>query len=360
MNSTVHPDDARFLELLERWMQGDFTRADEREMYALAATDDFRREAWEGFAALPEEGHGTRLAALRSRLHQRGSGGRQVTMVRWIAAAALMAGVLAALWFVPDWSTTPEQTAPLARTAPPAPVQPEEQFTGIDDSSLAVADNISTRAKSIRPQPARLQPRPSVAAAPADDLAMLTDEDVSEQKADEIQSPSPQAPLQTGGPLADTAPVRAADAQPMPVSTYPGGPAGNVAPYQGQTTVYNPTSAPKTEGSDKSTRRENAKKKSAAKAPTPKEPSATPLGGWEAFRSYLAQTTRLTAAARENKVNGYVRLQFLIGPDGRPADIQVLQSLGYGCDEEAIRLVSSVFWLSTGADPLILDVPFVQ
>ena len=357
MDSRVQPDDARFLELLERWMLGDFTRADERELHALAATDDFRREAWEGFAALPEERHEARLAALRARLRQSGAGGRQVAMVRWMAVAALMVGILAALWFIPDWSPAPEQTAPLAQTEPPvSAAQPEGgQFAGRGDSPMAAADDRGIRAKSIRPEPARSLPARPAVPAPADELAMHPAAAVSEQKEDEIQAPLPPPPAKATSPLADTAPARPADAQPVPVSAYPGGPAGNVSPYQGQTTVYKPSNASKTEDPDKAARRENAKKKNAAK-----EPAATPLGGWEAFRLYLTQTARLTAAARENKVKGYVRLQFLIGPDGRPAEIQVLQPLGYGCDEEAIRLIRSVYWISDSPEPVVLDVHFLQ
>jgi periplasmic protein TonB len=89
--------------------------------------------------------------------------------------------------------------------------------------------------------------------------------------------------------------------------------------------------------------------KPAATAPA----AAEPAGGWENFRAFASSNTRLPEAARDNNIGGTVRLLFAVGPDGKPADVQVLQALGYGCDEEAVRLVRLLEWSPVGAQAVV-------
>ena len=66
-----------------------------------------------------------------------------------------------------------------------------------------------------------------------------------------------------------------------------------------------------------------------------------PLVGWEKFWQYLKENQRYPAAAKEAGLEGEVELQFEVAPDGSLHNIQLLQSLGKGFDEEAIRLLKS-------------------
>jgi TonB family protein len=85
-----------------------------------------------------------------------------------------------------------------------------------------------------------------------------------------------------------------------------------------------------------------------------------PEGGWEAFRTYLYSTARLSPEARNNNVSGQVTLQLTLGPNGEVEDVKVIKGLGYGCDEAAIRLARSWKWIR-GAQPRVtFDVPFVR
>ncbi|MEM1327406.1 MAG: TonB family protein [Bacteroidota bacterium] len=45
-------------------------------------------------------------------------------------------------------------------------------------------------------------------------------------------------------------------------------------------------------------------------------------------------------AARQRDIEGMVVLQFVIGSDGRISDIEIVRSIGGGCDAEAMRVVS--------------------
>ncbi len=65
-----------------------------------------------------------------------------------------------------------------------------------------------------------------------------------------------------------------------------------------------------------------------------------PVGGNNAFKSYIEENLRYPASGLEQGIKGTVRLKFTIKPDGRIADMQILKSLGKDFDREAIRLIS--------------------
>jgi TonB family protein len=66
---------------------------------------------------------------------------------------------------------------------------------------------------------------------------------------------------------------------------------------------------------------------------------AEPFGGKKAYDKYLENNLRYPHQALENKVKGKVTINFMVGTDGTLRDFSVMKSLGYGCDDEVIRLV---------------------
>ena len=66
---------------------------------------------------------------------------------------------------------------------------------------------------------------------------------------------------------------------------------------------------------------------------------ASPVGGLERYEVYLSENLRYPSAAKEGNVAGKVLVQFLVNPDSSLSDFRILQSVGGGCDEEAIRLI---------------------
>jgi TonB family protein len=62
-------------------------------------------------------------------------------------------------------------------------------------------------------------------------------------------------------------------------------------------------------------------------------------GGKAAFRQYLADHISYPNLARAYGVEGVVQLEFRIGPDGRADMIRIVEGPGYGCGEEAERLI---------------------
>jgi len=65
-------------------------------------------------------------------------------------------------------------------------------------------------------------------------------------------------------------------------------------------------------------------------------------GGKIALARYLQSQLKYPSEARNNKVEGSVQVRFVIQPDGTITDVTVVEGIGYGCDREAIRLVSAM------------------
>ncbi len=62
-------------------------------------------------------------------------------------------------------------------------------------------------------------------------------------------------------------------------------------------------------------------------------------GGMEAFAKYLRKNLRYPASAAENGIAGRVFLSFIVERDGSLTDIKVIKGIGFGCDEEAMRVL---------------------
>ena len=67
--------------------------------------------------------------------------------------------------------------------------------------------------------------------------------------------------------------------------------------------------------------------------------AAEPDKGRRSYERYLKRNLNYPAAAKENNIEGEVVLVLTINSFGSITNIDVVQSLGYGCDDEAIRLI---------------------
>ncbi|MEI7596410.1 MAG: energy transducer TonB [Bacteroidota bacterium] len=66
------------------------------------------------------------------------------------------------------------------------------------------------------------------------------------------------------------------------------------------------------------------------------------LGGDAKLYKYLDKNLKYPIEAKKNKISGKVFVSFVIKEDGSVSRIKVLRGIGFGCDEEAIRLVQSM------------------
>ena len=329
---SVPNDDKRFLDLLQKWRDGDFTHGNEQELEALARGDDFRREALEGFWMNPEADHSTRLLALRARLQPEKAVRRVIFPQMWAAAAALVL-LLAALWFfrapAPDPVDTMVQNQlpapeanPLADAANPVPAQTEPQ-----------------RSKSIPTIPS---PQPSATTSGA--IAQADpDRSVSVENKDFEAAPPPVVMSETEAVAEDIAVQPASDDA-----------AKETATKQEESVV-------------------EVAKPSRKKAATPDQMVKT-LPGQQApanamqtddfemiaLQDYLRRNARLPEAARQNNISGYVQVSIRLNKRKKVVDTQVLRSLGFGCDEAAVSLIKAYDWRDFSKDTLTVDVPFVR
>lgn len=62
-------------------------------------------------------------------------------------------------------------------------------------------------------------------------------------------------------------------------------------------------------------------------------------GGPAALTKFIYANLRYPAAALEAKIEGTVLVEYDIDYKGNVVDTRVLQTLGFGCDEEAVRVV---------------------
>ena len=62
-------------------------------------------------------------------------------------------------------------------------------------------------------------------------------------------------------------------------------------------------------------------------------------GGMNAFYKYIGTNMRYPVQARRMGVEGRVFVQFVVEKDGSLSEIQVIKGIGYGCDEEALRVI---------------------
>lgn len=67
--------------------------------------------------------------------------------------------------------------------------------------------------------------------------------------------------------------------------------------------------------------------------------AAAPKLGVSKFEKYIEQNRRYPEEAKQNDVSDTVIVQFKVKKNGNLTDFKILKSVGFGCDEEAIRLL---------------------
>ena len=69
------------------------------------------------------------------------------------------------------------------------------------------------------------------------------------------------------------------------------------------------------------------------------EVQPNPPGGMAGWNKYLSENLRYPENAQENGIEGTVIVAFVVDTDGSITDIEILNGIGGGCDDEAIRIV---------------------
>jgi len=62
-------------------------------------------------------------------------------------------------------------------------------------------------------------------------------------------------------------------------------------------------------------------------------------GGRDAFRKFIVENLVYPPAALQNRIEGTVYLSYIVNDFGEVTEARVIKGVGYGCDEEALRLI---------------------
>jgi TonB family protein len=68
--------------------------------------------------------------------------------------------------------------------------------------------------------------------------------------------------------------------------------------------------------------------------------AAMPRDGMSNYLKYIDESFRYPEAAFEAEISGWVTLELSVSNTGRIMDMRMVQSLGFGCDDEAMRLIN--------------------
>ena len=65
-------------------------------------------------------------------------------------------------------------------------------------------------------------------------------------------------------------------------------------------------------------------------------------GGTVALQEFLDSRLAYPAEAREHEIEGKVYIRFVVNADGSLSDFRLMRGIGFGCDEEALRVAKSL------------------
>jgi protein TonB len=68
---------------------------------------------------------------------------------------------------------------------------------------------------------------------------------------------------------------------------------------------------------------------------------AVPPKGTSDFHDFIKQKIKYPVQATRMKIEGIVVVEFIVGSDGAVREVKSVKGIGAGCDEEAVRIISS-------------------
>lgn len=64
--------------------------------------------------------------------------------------------------------------------------------------------------------------------------------------------------------------------------------------------------------------------------------------GMQKMMKFISENRKYPAEAKAKDIHGKVIVAFVVERDGSLSDVKIRRGIGYGCDEEAIRLIKSM------------------
>jgi protein TonB len=69
-----------------------------------------------------------------------------------------------------------------------------------------------------------------------------------------------------------------------------------------------------------------------------------PVGGWQTFFKTLQKHLKYPTVARRTNAAGKVFVEFIVNESGELQDLSIIKGIGFGCDEEAMRVIALTKW----------------
>jgi len=66
------------------------------------------------------------------------------------------------------------------------------------------------------------------------------------------------------------------------------------------------------------------------------------VGGQIALSNYISVNLRYPDEAKKNQKEGIVYASFIVEKDGSITNVSIVKGIGYGCDEEVVRVLSAM------------------
>ena len=91
-----------------------------------------------------------------------------------------------------------------------------------------------------------------------------------------------------------------------------------------------------------------------------KDPEPEFIGGKKELQRYIDANLSYPTKAKSAKKEGIVYISFTVNENGKIENSKVVRSIGYGCDEEALRLVDEMpNWVPGKEDGIVKSLPVV-
>ena len=85
-----------------------------------------------------------------------------------------------------------------------------------------------------------------------------------------------------------------------------------------------------------------------------------PIGGWAAFYKTLTKNFKYPKQAARAGAKGKVFVEFTVNDKGELSHFKIIKGIGYGCDEEAKRVISLTKWTAGKQRGRAVNVKMVQ
>jgi len=353
----------------KKWLSGDITWEEEKELRKEAANDSMLADAVEGYENFPESDHIEKIHHLNKRIRQQAASQTSRTPFPLRAiAASLVILVAAGLFWMVNQNVLQSSSENIAYQAPTetriakeaiksAPNQkPEEQQPPITALPAPPAPTSGRKTNDIIPPPK--SPSPSVSPikkqratkptiASSEQQEIITENTTTISTADEAIAAAAQrvenAPPPTAeSPLpADEGIVQAFDEAPIETS-------------ESEEVRGEDLDQPTTSGVALSRQVQSS---AYVKQSENVLASPAPLADRDLLQMYLQENLQYPEKAKLENVIGTLRLLYQLDSTSNIRSIEIIDSLGFGCEEEAIRLLRStpIQFLSNEGDTISIN-----